>query len=284
MAEQQSHTVSIPNLRSTLKDRLAIADLSLRSFGTGEEDLEIDFNQPYRPNLETQILERCVRNHDNVRLDQNFFWSLEIGQRTELLLTLATLEDKPEITINLRCSNPNCHQMMETIIDIQLVTNLQQRAETSEVTQIPIGAMNFSIRRPTGNDQRIWLNHNFSTEISAIQNILETLVSDEQKDTLHQSWTAGEHWASIVNQVMEDFDPLVNFTLLTTCPSCGTEGSHDLDLGAWALGKLHQAQRHLIETVHRLAFHYHWSEREIFAIPSWRRFQYLAFIDREASR
>jgi hypothetical protein len=281
MAEQQSHTVSFPNLRSTIKDRFAIANLSLRPFGGCEEDLEIDFNQPYRPNLETQILECCTRNHDNVKLDQNFFWSLEIGKRTEFLLIIATLEDKPELIVNLRCLNPKCQQVMEIIIAIQAIIDLQRRVEVSEATEILIGNINFSIRRPTGNDQQIWLNHAFLTEISAIQNILETLILDEQKDLLHQSWEAGEQWSSVINQNMEDFDPLVNFTLLTTCPFCGAEGSYDLDLGAWALGKLHQTQRRLIETVHRLASHYHWSEREIFAIPSWRRFQYLKLIDHE---
>jgi hypothetical protein len=268
-------------LRSTLTDRLAIADLSLRPFGQCEEDLEIDFNQPYRPHLETQILQCCTRNPDNGKPDQSFFWSLEVGKRIECLLIIATLEDKPKVIVNLRCFNPKCQQLMEIIIAVQALIDLQQQIEMNGINHISIRNIDFSIRRPTGNNQRMWLDHTFSTEILAIQNMLETLVLDEQKDSLHQLWEGGEQWFSLINQVMEDFDPLVSFTLLTTCPFCGAQGSHDLDLGAWALQKLHQAQRRLIETVHRLASHYHWSEREIFAIPSWRRFQYLTLIDRE---
>jgi hypothetical protein len=45
-----------------------------------------------------------------------------------------------------------------------------------------------------------------------------------------------------------------------------------------ALGMLRRAQQALVGAVHRLASQYHWSERDIFAVPAWRRQHYLRLI------
>jgi hypothetical protein len=87
-----------------------------------------------------------------------------------------------------------------------------------------------------------------------------------------------------LNQVLDDLDPLVNFSLAVTCPHCGLPSQPEIDLGAWALQILQRVQQRLIETVHRLACRYHWTEAEILALPEWRRDRYLALIDREGAR
>jgi hypothetical protein len=51
-----------------------------------------------------------------------------------------------------------------------------------------------------------------------------------------------------------------------------------IDLCEVALTTLRRLQRQLIVMVHRLASHYHWSEQEIFAVPHWRRKEYLELI------
>jgi hypothetical protein len=62
------------------------------------------------------------------------------------------------------------------------------------------------------------------------------------------------------------------------CDICGRPNDHEIDLFETALEMLARAQRSLIVSAHRLASHYHWSEREIFAVPEWRRRQYLELI------
>ena len=77
---------------------------------------------------------------------------------------------------------------------------------------------------------------------------------------------------------MEEADPLVNFSCSIECGECGQPNDHEIDLFETALDMLSRAQRRLILSVHRLALHYHWSEREIFDVPEWRRRQYLDLI------
>jgi len=51
-----------------------------------------------------------------------------------------------------------------------------------------------------------------------------------------------------------------------------------IDLCDVALGALRRLQQQLLITVHQLASHYHWSEKEIFSVPAFRRQAYLNLI------
>ncbi|WP_445247671.1 T4 family baseplate hub assembly chaperone [Microcoleus sp. OTE_8_concoct_300] len=254
--------------------------LFLRPFGWFAEDLEIDFHQTRRPDLEMQILECCISNREEAKLDSSFFGNLEIGKRTEYLLTLASLSNSSKINLNLRCSNLECQRQMEITIPLLEITRLQQQSENQK-TEIAIANEKISLRKPTGNDQRLWQEQHFSDEGSATLAMVQSLLVSEQPSTFKQVYSQEKDWIEMLNQVMEEIDPLVNFNLQVICPYCGSENLQYFDLGAWALQQLYGVQQQLIVTIHRLASHYHWSESEILAIPPGRRSRYLALIDRE---
>jgi hypothetical protein len=256
------------------------SELFLRPFGWFAEDLEIDFHQTRRPELEMQILECCISNRDGTKLDRSFCGNLEIGKRTEYLLTLATLSNSSKINVNLRCSNLECQRPMEITIPLLEITKLQQQSE-NQTTKIAIATAKFSLRKPTGNDQRLWREQHFTDETSAILAMVQSLLVSEQRSTFQQVYSQERDWLETLNQVMEEIDPLVNFNLQVNCPYCGRENLQNFDLGAWALQQLYGVQQQLMVTIHRLASHYHWSESEIFAIPPARRLRYLTLIDRE---
>jgi hypothetical protein len=255
-------------------------ELFLRPFGRLAEDLEIDFHQTRRHELEMQILECCISNREGTKLDRSFFWNLEIGKRTEYLLTLTSLSNSSKINVNLRCSNLECQQQMEITIPLLEITRLQQQSENQK-TEIAIATEKLSLRKPTGNDQKLWLEQHFPDEGSATLAMVQSWLVSEQPSTFKQVYSQEKDWIEMLNQVMEEIDPLVNFNLQVNCPYCGSENLQDFDLGAWALQQLYGVQQQLIVTIHRLASHYHWSESEILAIPPGRRSCYLALIDRE---
>lgn len=254
--------------------------LFLRPFGWFLEDLEIDFHQMRRPELEMQILECCISNREGTKLDRTFFWNLEIGKRTEYLLTLASLSNSSKINVNLRCSNLECQRQMEITIPLLEITRLQQQSENQK-TKIAIANEKFSLRKPTGNDQRLWLEQHFPDEGSATLAMVQSLLVSEQISTFQQVYSQEQHWIETLNQIMEEIDPLVNFNLQVNCPYCGSENLQNFDIGAWALQQLYGVQQQLMLSIHRLASHYHWSESEILAIHPERRSRYLALIDRE---
>src|SRR4051812_19325083 len=74
-----------------------VRSLTLRAFGLCQADLELDFKRTPRPLLETEILRACARPPDGDPLDWPFFAALEVGKRTEYLLTLALLEETGDL-------------------------------------------------------------------------------------------------------------------------------------------------------------------------------------------
>lgn len=263
--------------------------LKARPYGTQAEDLDIDFNQPLRPQLETQLLSCCLQGADGNTLAPDFFWQMGVSQRIAKLLNIVALSEGSCFDFMLSCPQETCQETMSIEIDFDSLYRLQQAAY--EETAVVLKKHALCVRRPTGQDQLNWLTQPDSEK--GLQTMLQALlVSPDVNPDINliqvsQPETTDEQLSlalPALNQALDQLDPLVNFTLSVTCPHCDRTTQSDLDLGAWALEKLRRSQQQLISMVHRLAYHYHWSELEIFAIPNWRRAHYLALIEREVIR
>ncbi len=82
-----------------------------------------------------------------------------------------------------------------------------------------------------------------------------------------------------VIDALDAADPLIAFTVVTTCPACGHRTEHPLDLETFALRRLRERQGRLMAEIHELARAYGWTESEILAVPEARRARYRALID-----
>ena len=80
-----------------------------------------------------------------------------------------------------------------------------------------------------------------------------------------------------IELALEEAAPELPDRLDTRCPECGSPQWVALDLYE-ALAK---PVAELLDEVHELAVHYHWSEGEILKLPRQRRKQYLARLDRD---
>jgi hypothetical protein len=285
--EQHGYLVPFPRVPDSIREKYFIGNLSLRPFGLFENDLEVNFHQKLRPHLVTQVLECCTRDKSGKTPDQAFFWELAVGKRIECLLTIATLRDSSDLSVRLRCLSEACGQQMGVEISIEELATLQHRADDTFI--IRVGDESLPIRKPTGVDQLEWLKGSYPDEDATAKAMIRTLVLDNEKascgklsrTTSNQEGLIPDEWVQPINSAMEEFDPLVNFSLSVYCPYCEKESQYEIDLEELSLRKLHKAQLQLLDVVHRLAVHYHWSEQQIFSIPPWRRSHYLALIERE---
>lgn len=82
-------------------------------------------------------------------------------------------------------------------------------------------------------------------------------------------------WAARVEAALDAIAPALVLQVQAACPECGTAHAVDLD----PYGALRHRPDTLLLQVHRLAWHYHWSEAEILALPRPRRLRYLQLID-----
>lgn len=252
--------------------------LMLRSFGSTTADLDIDFQQPLRPLLVTGILRCCT---EPAHLEVDFFRDLPISSRIEALLTLATSGGAEPVTLQLNCSQDTCAELLEMELSMEEILSVQPPDTYTGTLQIPVQGKKYMFRKPTGADQLSWLNESFADEESAVAAMLSTLwvQGDSKKNgTLSRLMQTGE-WIEEVDRGMKAMDPLVHFSLTTTCPACGNNSTTAIDLEGLLLARLHRIQRHLFHTIHRLAGFYHWSEPQIMALSTRRRAYYLSLID-----
>lgn len=273
-----------PNLPEVVSARHPVTDLSLRRFGLYESDLNVDFDRTPRPYLVTHLLECCTRSGQQETVDQSLFWHLPVGKRIECLLALHLLEAESETTLGFRCPNTTCGEESEITLSLEEVTALQKDAYSTDRVEVPIGNEVLSLRRPTGSDQLAWLNGSFTRGQEARREMVRTLLLHDADDADARGDLQHGEWVDSVEKAMEEHDPLINFKLRVKCPACETTNLVAIDLEELSLRGLRDAQRRLLSSIHRLAAHYHWSEQQIFAVPSWRRALYLSLIANERTQ
>jgi len=281
----QSSSIPFPQIVGNADEQSTSNKLWLRPFGFRAEDLAIDFDHTARPWLEIQILACCTTDKAGHNPEEGFFWKLGLSQRTECLLAITSLaHSSRQINVDLRCQNSKCHEEMEVEFSMQDIANIQNSSEQNESIAVEINHQLFSLRKPKGSDQLKWLSDSYRGESSAAQYMINSLLPEEQQLTFHPQGEQNSDWLQNINDAMQAMDPLVNFRINTSCPSCEKQYAYDIDFGEICLQKLQSAQNRLIETVHTLAFYYHWNDQDIFALPPWRLQRHLSLIEQESKR
>ena len=252
----------------------AIDKLMLRRFGINSRDLEVDFSQSFRPTLVTDILE-CCTTANGKSPDRDFLWSLTVGTRIEWLLRIVSLDGAFDAPLPVRCRNETCGETVG--VELSLAELLSIHSESTHFITVGCESESRQLRKPTGLDQRSWATQEFPTERAAIESMVQALVVCDKSDAL----SLDDESLLAIDRLMQEQDGLVNFSLEVICPCCDSNTKFDMDLQAFALERLQQSQRRLLTTVHQLAKHYHWTEQEIFAVPTWRRNHYLKLLAKE---
>lgn len=257
----------------------------MRSFGTKFSDLELDLSTGSRPVLVTRLLMNCSygengRSHGDgpgQSDPEKRFWDLTVGDRISHLLLLA-FPDDPHIGLTLACPNDVCSESMEIPLDRDALVVLQQKANSMATVAVNVDEETIVLRKPLGVDQMQWLGSVYPSEMEASRAMIRTLRSGDDELFSDSEVDPSPDWIDAINEAMEEADPLVNFVVSVTCPSCSYESSHVVDLEALAISRLRKKQHQLLRTVHTLASHYHWTEQEILSLPPWRRSHYLSLI------
>nr|WP_320010940.1 hypothetical protein [uncultured Desulfobulbus sp.] len=122
-------------------------------------------------------------------------------------------------------------------------------------------------RLPTGADQEQMLG---IPEKKAKSWLLDHLLQEPKEELLQESGLA-----RAVDAALEAVAPSIVTQVETACPECRATNRVELD----PYRVLCRRSDALLEEIHQLASHYHWSEREILDLPCSRRQRYLDLID-----
>lgn len=253
-----------------LGDRKEIT--GLRPFGISEVDLCADFASADRAALVTYILGSCLFDPGGV-LSAEFFRELSIGKRIECLLVLASGGSPAPLEFPFNC--PGCSEAIGLEFTLNEISMLQNEADSIDVVGVDIRGRRLEFRKPTGRHQELLAEIALKEEqyFDFVRELIATLAMD--RDT-------GENIRPddfvAIEAAMLEADPLVDFSCDVRCSECGMNNILVIDLMETALDRLRQAQGQLIVMIHRLASQYHWSEKEVFEVPHWRRIMFLELI------
>ena len=208
--------------------------------------------------------------------------ALTRGDRHHALLRLRGWLLGERVSLVVRCANPTCAELAD--VDFEIDDLLPEDDEPSPETwtiATPQGVATF--REPTGADD----------------DAVERAGGD-------RAWRAALLWSRLVldldgngppsPDLWLQLDPTTRQTIAlalhegsrcpetsiaTPCPSCGALMEFTLDPAHLLATELRVGADRLLAEVHSLAFHYHWSEEDILALPRARRWKYLDLLNRQ---
>ena len=191
--------------------------ISLRAFGRAEDldiALDVDLAQADRPALVTQLLERC-----GGKPSAAFWWSRPVGMRIGALLRLVALtEESDTLDVVLRCVQPDCGERFEAALPLaELAARAPaEGAARGEPLRIALpGGRQATLRLPTGDDLREWRTRPHASPADAVAAVIDTLRLDG--DLQAADVQPGD--AAALAEAIAAHDPLVAFSVVSTCPA-----------------------------------------------------------------
>jgi len=234
--------------------------------------IDIDFESGDRPGLVTAVLASCRQIAPGEPPGQAALqaWQLSLAGRIGGLAAIYARTWRTDVLpLVLTCAAAGCGEALEAPLPIADLMEMAREAERSPTLPFDSPGGRVVLRRPRGEDQRLWRAAPADVETLRAR-ILATLIVAGEADPTDLIGRASEE--------LEAFDPLPAFRIAATCPACGAENDHPVDLEALLLGELAHAQSRLIAEIHTLAAHYGWSEDDILAVPPRRRARYLGLV------
>lgn len=246
--------------------------------------------------LVTEVLCRCVKRIGSIRpVAPEVARRLLIADRQYLLLKLREITFGDRIEGTLACPWPDCGAKVDIDFSTQdiPVKRSEKVAPFYRVELSPEAAPEGSnserhpvvtFRLPNGEDQEVIGPELDRDPARALTHLFERC--------LQQADTGGHHGGHSIEQLssqarleieraMEAHAPHLELDMDLTCPECGRAFTAPFDLQDFFFGELSSRRDLLYRQVHYLAYHYHWSEQEILAMPREKRLDYIEILAEE---
>lgn len=220
----------------------------------------------------TQVLVHCVSSIEEAEPGEDIIRKLLVGDRDFLMLKLRAATLGERIQAVLPCAA--CQQPMDIDFALPQVP-VEVRPQSAAAYSLELNGRTVCFRLPSGEDQEAVLGMDASEGASEL--LRRCLVEDggAALDEVEQA---------AVSEEMERLAPRVELELDLTCPECGHTFVAPFDTTAFFLEEMKVGHESLLREVHTLAFHYHWSEREILDLRRDRRRAYLGLLNEALRR
>lgn len=269
-----------------LHQQVALSPLS----GT-QEKLIAQRGRTTQSTLVTSLLSQCIRSIGKIdAVTEDTVRKLLVGDRQFLLLKLREITFGQQIRAVVSCSWPDCGERL----DIDFLTDnipitgsrLEQRFFTIILSE-QAEAEKVIFRLPNGADQERTAHlvdeNEALAETLLLSRCIQSIGSSSQigeKDIADLSPLARRE----IEEEMDRLSPKVALTMEAFCPECQRHFSASFNLEDFVLRELHTHLDLLFKEVHYLAYHYHWSEKEILGMTRENRRRYIEILSDEMER
>jgi hypothetical protein len=264
-----------------------------------EEELLADRAKGNSAGLVTVILSRCTRRLGAISpVSEGLTRNLLVADRQYLLLKLREMTFGDQVQASISCPWPDCGKRVDIDFSIRDIPcresvnkgptyRMQLSAEAAFKDTDGSEYREIVFRLPNGGDQEKISPLVSENEAMALATLLGRCLvsigpfsSPEDEAIRRLSPLARME----IEREMEAVAPKVDTTLGANCPECGREFAVPFDLQDFFFGELRLSRDLLYREVHYLAFHYHWSEREILEMPREKRRKYIDVLTDELER
>lgn len=261
-----------------------------------EEEMLAGMPEAATPALVTRILSRCVRRIGAIQpVSEEVAWRLLIADRQYLLLKLREVTFGSRVEGTLSCPWPQCGARVDldfSTADVP-VKRCAEVAATYRVELSPEAGFEdtagtrhrmLTFRLPNGEDQEMLAPILARNPAEALTRLLERCLmgtEDGGEETSELVAGLSARARLELERAMQERAPSLELEMALTCPECGCGFTAPFDLQDFFFGELRTSRDLLYRQVHYLAYHYHWSEREIMDMPRDKRLAYIEVLAEE---
>jgi hypothetical protein len=268
-------------------------EVELRPLTGHEEELLAGRSAGNVASAVTAVLARCLvrlAGHEPVPVD--VVRRLLAADRDFLLLRLRELTFGDAVRADLVCPWAGCGEQVTLVFRLGDLP-VHEPAERSPLYELQLCApateagSNVWFRLPDGSDQEElspWAAGNEAAALTALLQRCVQRLDDAQPPSAEQVRELSGAARAQLEAELQRLAPRVETLVDSRCAECGRRFTVPLDLRRFFFGELDADRDLLYREVHQLAYHYHWSEPEILAMPRARRRTYLELLGEEIER
>jgi hypothetical protein len=248
--------------------------------------------------LVTELLTRCVRRIGDIApVTEDVARHLLVADRQFLMLKVREATFGTSVRSSISCPWADCGRRIDiefATSAIPVVESVDKGPEYSlslDVTDAVLADgqahRELAFRLPNGADQEALSPLLHRNEAAALTGLLGRCVTrigpvspapPELVARLSPRARRSVEWR------MTEVAPQIDLTMESTCPECKRNYSVPFEIQSFLFGELRVNTDLLRREIHYLAYHYHWSEREIMEMPRHRRRRYVAQLAEEIER
>jgi hypothetical protein len=245
----------------------------------------------------TEVLIRCVKSIGEIdKIDASIIRALTVGDRQYCLMVLRQLTFGDRVQATLPCPWPSCGKGVDIDFNLSSIpltacdsalhfcVSLPCLVEYSVVTASDQTNTVVEFRLPNGGDQEALCAIDDDSETQLMLHLLSRCIKHFGDVTAPSvEWLRSVPAALLMSleQEMEARASHLALTMDVNCPECKRDFVAPFELQDFFFSELKVGIDVLFREVHYLAFHYHWSERDILSMTRDRRRRYIETLANE---